>query len=80
MVSEFATMVQRNSLESYPFEFVRLACDRCCGAKQYRKDKLIALHGPEVRLHQLGTALIDRCNAAQRRTRCGVYFPDLMTE
>ena len=40
-------------LRNHPDEMVRLACDRCGRAGQYRKENLLAQFGPDIALPDL---------------------------
>jgi hypothetical protein len=41
------------TLRDHPTDMVRLSCDRCGRAGQYRKEKLIVQFGPEIALPDL---------------------------
>lgn len=66
------------TLANYPHEMVRLACTKYERRSQYKRERVIAEHGSDIKLPDLRHALA-RC---ERRTKlgdaCGVYYPDLL--
>jgi hypothetical protein len=57
---------------------VRVVCSRCDRKGQYRKETLIALHGPEVTLPDL-RHLIAKCpRDGKHGDACGICYGDLL--
>jgi len=66
------------TLGEYPTAMVQLACTRCDRRGRYRKDRLIAEHGPDMRLPDLRHKLAAGCPlVGHRATPCGIYYVDL---
>lgn len=65
------------TLHEHPGDLVRLACERCGRAGQYRKQNLIARFGADVPLPDLREE-IARCERAQKmHDMCGVHYVGL---
>lgn len=66
------------TLADHPSCMVRLACTKCERRGQYRRERLIAEHGADIKLPNL-RHVPARC---ERRSKLGdasgVYYPDLM--
>ena len=67
------------TLREHPAEIVRLACDRCGRAGQYRKASLIVQFGPDINLPDLRHE-IARCDQYQKLgAACRVHYVGLIT-
>jgi hypothetical protein len=64
-------------LSAFPFDPVRLVCETCGRRGQYRKETLIARHGPDI----VGPDLLVAVAQCPRRKllgdRCGIVYEDL---
>lgn len=61
-------------LSDHPGETVRLVCDKCGRAGQYRKQKLIEQFGADIRLPDL-REVIAKCERQGRMLdMCGVHY------
>ena len=65
-------------LRDYPAAAVRLACERCGRAGQYRTDNLIAQYGGDIALPDLRHEIAKCERAGKLHNACGVYYPDLI--
>jgi len=64
-------------LREYPADLVRLCCEKCGRAGQYRKANLIERYGADMRLPDL-RAEIARCERrGQMLDMCGVHYVGL---
>ena len=64
-------------LRDYKTEMVRLSCDRCGRAGQYRKENLLAHFGPDIALPDLRHE-IARCERHQKTgDACAVHYVGL---
>jgi hypothetical protein len=67
-------------ISEFPFEMVRLACDRCSRRGQYRRATLIARFGPDT----VGPEVlrqIANCTGgitSGQWSACGAYYADLV--
>ena len=69
-------------LSEYPFDHVRLACEKCDRAGSYRKIGLLDRYG-DIRLPDLRLEIAADCprnNGIQPAglEQCGVIYPDLL--
>jgi hypothetical protein len=65
------------TLREYPTEMVRLACERCGRAGQYRKESLIAQFGPDIALPDLRHEIAN-CERHQKTgDACAVHYVGL---
>lgn len=70
------------TLITYPYIVVRLACEVCNRSGSYRLARLAAKYGPECDLDELLVALSADCPARREKRRvwdvpCAARFPDL---
>jgi hypothetical protein len=63
-------------LAEWPYRMVRLACDYCPRAGQYRKETLIARFGGDVLMPDV-RHLIAEC-PRKPGAACGVFYVDLL--
>jgi hypothetical protein len=67
------------TLREYPASIVRLACDRCDRRGQFRRDRLIEQHAPDIPLPDLRHKLAVGCPlVGHPQTLCGIHYPDLL--
>jgi hypothetical protein len=70
-------------LADYPLSVVRVACEKCGRAGQYRRATLIARFGSNIPLPDLRFEIASDCpRAAEPRLgtdACGIVYPDLWT-
>jgi hypothetical protein len=66
------------TLETHPYQMVRLACTKCDRRGQYRRERLIAEHDADIKLPDLRHVLARCERRAKLGDACGVYYPDLM--
>jgi hypothetical protein len=59
----------------YPVEMVRLSCQKCGRAGQYRKQNLIARFGPDILLPDLREEIAKCCRHGQNG--CAVHYVGL---
>ncbi len=65
------------TLLDYPGNMVRVACDKCGRAGQYRKQNLIAWYGGDIKLPDLRHE-IARCERrGKMHDTCGVHYVGL---
>jgi hypothetical protein len=65
-------------LHEYPTDLVRLSCEKCGRAGQYRKSNLIAHYGADIRLPDL-REMISLCERhGQMHDACMVHYIDLV--
>ena len=68
-------------LRDYPFERVRLACEKCERNGSYRKSALIARYGATIELPGMLGKLAADCPRQELNSvgmdPCGVIYPDL---
>jgi hypothetical protein len=65
-------------LNEYPTDLVRLSCEKCGRARQYRKRNLIARYGADIRLPDLREE-ISRCERqGKMHDACAVHYVDLV--
>ena len=70
------TRYTAQALQDYPHDLVRVACDRCGRAGQYRRDNLIVEYGGDVTMPDL-RHLIAKCpRRLNMSDPCGVYYVD----
>jgi hypothetical protein len=71
-------------LADYPFPIVRVTCEKCGRAGQYRRATLIARFGLNIPLPDLRFEIASDCpRAAEPRLgtdACGIVFPDLRAQ
>jgi hypothetical protein len=65
-------------LFEYPKPMVRLACDKCGRAGQYRKETLIARYGADMRLPDLRYEVTKCSRHGQMHGACMVRYVDLI--
>jgi hypothetical protein len=65
-------------LREYPAELVRLSCQKCGRAGQYRKQNLIARFGPDIRLPDLREEIAQCERHRKMHDACMVHYVDLM--
>ena len=66
------------TLGEYSKPMVRVICSRCGRKGRYRKETLLALHGPDVTMPDL-LHLIAKCERhGQLGDPCGVRYGDLL--
>ena len=66
------------TLGKYPKPMVRVICSRCDRKGQYRKETLLALHGPDVTMPDL-RHLIAKCERhGKHGDACGIRYRDLL--
>ena len=66
------------TLGKYPKPMVRVICSRCDRKGQYRKETLLALHGPDVTMADL-RHLIAKCERhGKHGDACGIRYGDLL--
>jgi hypothetical protein len=71
--------VTSSRLADYPFDMVRLACEKCTRKGQYLKSSLMRRFGPDQNILDLLQILAADCPKviANRATDlCGVIYPD----
>jgi hypothetical protein len=62
-------------------EELRVACDKCSRAGRYRLDRLIAEHGPDVKIRDWLVEISRDCpkrQAASASDRCDAHCADLL--
>jgi hypothetical protein len=64
-------------LRDYPGDYVRLSCEKCGGAGQYRKQNLIARYGADIRLPDLREELAQCERRGKTHDTCAVHYLDL---
>ncbi len=69
-------------LSEYPFDLVRLACEKCDRTGSYRKSRLIERYGAEIQLPDLRLEIAADCPHSKglqsaAMEPCGVIYPDL---
>jgi hypothetical protein len=62
------------TLREYPTEMVRLACERCGRAGQYRKDSLIEQFGPDIALPDLRHEIAKCERRGKTHDGCRVHY------
>jgi hypothetical protein len=62
------------SLLDHPGDLVRLTCEKCGRAGQYRKQSLIERYGAEIALPDLRHALARCERRGQMHDRCRVHY------
>jgi hypothetical protein len=70
---------QSSRLADYPFDLVRLACEKCPRKGQYLKSSLMRRFGPDQNMVELRLILAADCPkviANKTTDLCGVYYPD----
>jgi len=68
------------ALGHFPLEMVEFACERCERRGRLLKTKLIEVHGPDISLPDLRTA-IARCDRAKNTSDpCGAHFVVLVPQ
>lgn len=75
-------MVERRgsmTVETYPYDPVRLACRKCGRAGQYRRTTLLDRFGPDAAMPDVLAALADCPRRGNASDPCGVIYPDLLT-
>ena len=66
------------TLGQNPKSMVRVICSRCDRIGQYRKETLLALHGPDVTMPDL-RHLIAKCERhGKHGNACGIRYGDLL--
>ena len=70
-----------DTLSSYPYVAVKLACRRCSRSGSYKLARLADKYGAEIRMTDLLGFLAGDCKLWEPRhpamERCGAYFADL---
>jgi hypothetical protein len=70
-----------DTLSSYPYVTVKLACRRCSRSGSYKLARLADKYGAEIRMTDLLGHLAGDCKLWEPRhpamERCGAYFADL---
>jgi len=61
-------------LHEYPAEIVRLSCEKCGRAGQYRKQNLIERYGADVRLPDLRQQIAQCERRGQMLDMCMVHY------
>jgi hypothetical protein len=64
-------------LRDHPGDVVRLSCAKCGRQGQYRKGKLIAIHGPDIPLPDLRIEIAKCERRGQMHDACGVHYEGL---
>ena len=64
-------------LRNYPGDLVRLSCEKCGCAGQFRKQNLIARYGADIRLRDLREELVRCDKRGKMHDMCGVQYLDL---
>jgi len=62
------------TLARHPSDVVKLCCEKCGHAGQYRKAKLIEYFGADIRLPDLREEIAQCARARQVRDACGVQW------
>ena len=65
-------------LREYPAETVRLSCQKCGRAGQYRKQNLIERYGTDIRLPDLRQEIAQCERHRQMHDACMVRYVDLI--
>jgi hypothetical protein len=72
-----------DTLASYPYVRVRLACGKCTRRGSYRLARLAEKYGADIRMTDLLALLAGDCRLWAPRhpglERCGAFFEDLVT-
>lgn len=71
------TIFTAPTLAQWPHELVRVRCDKCQRAGQYRRDRLVALHGGDLTMPDLRRKIADCERSESMADPCGIYYPDL---
>lgn len=66
------------TLSEYPGDLVRLTCEKCRRAGQYRKAKLVEPYGPDIRLPDLCEEIAQCERARQMHDACRAHFIGLI--
>ena len=61
-------------LREYPGALVRLFCEKCGRAGQYRKESLIERYGAEMRLPDLRREIAQCERIGRMHDACGVHY------
>ena len=75
------TLVAMNGsllLSEYPAEVVRLSCEKCGRAGQYRKQTLIERYGADIRLPDLREEIANCERRGQMHDTCMARYVDLV--
>jgi len=64
-------------LRDYPSEIVRLSCEKCGRAGQYRKQTLIERYGAHIRLPDLREEIAQCERQGRIHDGCMVHYADL---
>lgn len=65
------------TLAEHPGDLVRLTCEKCGRAGQYRKAKLIERYGADMRLPDLREVIAQCERARQMHDACGARYVGL---
>lgn len=65
-------------LREYPGAVVRLCCEKCGRAGQYRKQNLIQRYGADIRLPDLREEIAECERRGKMHDSCMVHYVDLM--
>ena len=65
------------TVETYPFDPIRLACKACGRTGRYRRATLLARFGPAESMPDVLTALAACPRHGNASDPCGVHYPDL---
>jgi hypothetical protein len=65
-------------LREYPDDLVRLSCEKCGRAGQYRKSNLIAHYGADIRLPDLREEIAKCWRLSQMHDACMERYVDLV--
>jgi hypothetical protein len=61
-------------LDDYPSDTVQLSCSKCCRIGRLRLAQLIAEHGRDAKLTDVGHILVRCHRRGNERDPCGVLF------
>jgi hypothetical protein len=67
-------------LHQYPAELVRLTCEKCGRASQYRKQNLIERYGADIRLPDVRAEIAKCRRHGQMHYACMARYVDLVTK
>ena len=67
-------------LRDYPCDLVRLSCEKCGCASQFRKQNLIARYGADIPLPDLLEELVGCHKRGKMHDACMVRYVDLVAK
>jgi hypothetical protein len=67
-------------LREYPGDIVRLSCEKCGRAGQYRKQTLVERYGGDIRLPDLREEIAQCGRKGQTHDACMVRYVDLVPQ